>query len=268
MMLVIACGDVDARRLDAWPTTFDANSPEAADAPVWCRSDSDRDGVPDPLEGEGDADGDGTPNHHDADSDGDGTGDAEARRTETPMLPAPCWSLVDEDADGAGDPYDLDDDNDLLSDRDEAKRGLDPLDEDGNDDGCIDGVEVRFGGCSDPRVESLMLSCGSENTINITFELAEAHPVLTLEPAPVGSGGTWVTLTVEALSVSPARAARIEADRFEDVRAGATVTFLVRGQDSEFHSRLRAFLLELRDETAVIEQRALIVSGMTCPVLI
>jgi len=52
------------------------------------------------------------------------------------------------DGDVEGDACDLDDDNDALSDLDEALHGTDPFDEDSDDDGLLDGAEVLAG--SDP----------------------------------------------------------------------------------------------------------------------
>jgi hypothetical protein len=49
------------------------------------------------------------------------------------------------DGDVEGDACDLDDDNDALSDLDEALHGTDPFDEDSDDDGLLDGAEVLAG---------------------------------------------------------------------------------------------------------------------------
>jgi hypothetical protein len=271
MMLVIACGDADPAAPDATAPADAASGVDAADSGdpfAWCREDADGDTIPDRLEPPGDADGDGRANADDTDSDGDGAPDRDARRSENAFYPRECWPLADSDADMVPDAYDLDDDDDLLSDRDEPTHGLDPLDEDGDDDGCIDGAEVMFDGCASPRVELLELACDSINSGTVTYEIVEAQAALTLEVVRLTEGSRDPDLFVEPLSVTPAGAAVILEDRFEEVAAGAGVTFAIEARLADRHV-VAAFDLLLRDAAgAVIERRVLVARGMGCPPLV
>ncbi|PYQ01530.1 MAG: hypothetical protein DMF82_19035 [Acidobacteria bacterium] len=74
------------------------------------------------------------------DADGDGRGDA---CDNCPSTPNP--SQADNDHDGLGDACDPDDDNDGLSDTDEAARGTNPFDPDTDHDGLSDLREVQLG---------------------------------------------------------------------------------------------------------------------------
>ena len=94
-----------------------------------------------------------------ADSDDDGTGDActealtDADGDEVADTLDNCpddanADQLDTDDDDAGDTCDADDDNDGLSDADEAEAGTDPLDSDSDDDSYSDNAELQAG--SDP----------------------------------------------------------------------------------------------------------------------
>ena len=69
------------------------------------------------------------------DSDGDGVGD------NADVFPTDASETIDSDADGLGNNADLDDDNDRLSDENEAKYGTDPLNNDSDGDGYLDGFD-------------------------------------------------------------------------------------------------------------------------------
>ena len=101
-----------------------------------------------------DTDGDGTPNYLDEDDDDDGLTDLEEAALGTsPIdpdtdddgygdlvdeLPLNGTEWLDTDDDGIGNNADPDDDNDDVSDEDEAAMGTDPLDPDSDDDGYLD----------------------------------------------------------------------------------------------------------------------------------
>jgi hypothetical protein len=78
------------------------------------------------------------------------------------------------------------DDFDGLSAAEEAAAGLDACNPDTNGDGCIDGAEVRFGGCKDPTNAVIVHRCdSSEPGASMTFI------------APDTGGGVWPSLTLE-----------------------------------------------------------------------
>ena len=101
-------------------------------------TDTDRDGIPDDVEGTGDPDNDGTPNHLDDDSDNDGILDADEHGWDT-------------NGDGVGDFLSLDSDGDGIPDADELAGDVDldgrlnyrDLDSDG--DSVPDAEEGTFG---------------------------------------------------------------------------------------------------------------------------
>ena len=142
-----ACGDSDGDGCD------DCNSGSfdpANDGP-----DSDADGLCD--FGDTDDDNDGVPDAQDSDpfdpfvcrdADGDGCDDCGVSGFDDPANDGP-----DFDADGLCDSGDPDDDNDGLSDVDEAIFGTDPFNPDSDGDGSFDGTEVDIAegsGCPDP----------------------------------------------------------------------------------------------------------------------
>jgi large repetitive protein len=112
---------------------------KADDMPVGI-IDTDKDGIPDSVEGMGDADGDGIPNYLDLDSDGDGIPDSvEAGDADLNTPP------VDTDKDGTPDYLDLDSDNDGIPDAVEGNVDTDGdgipdfRDTDSDNDGVLDG---------------------------------------------------------------------------------------------------------------------------------
>ena len=109
---------------DTWHDTVDW---APLDSTEWL--DSDGDGVGD--------NGDWAPNdvNESKDSDGDGVGD------NADVFPTDASETIDSDADGLGNNADLDDDNDRLSDENEAKYGTDPLNNDSDGDGYLDGFD-------------------------------------------------------------------------------------------------------------------------------
>jgi hypothetical protein len=92
--------------------------------PNWLDHDSDNDGIPDWNEGAGDADGDGVLDYADTDADGDGLPDAD--EVGDPDMP------VDTDLDGTPDFLDLDADGDAIPDIFEIGHPEDPTDTDGD----------------------------------------------------------------------------------------------------------------------------------------
>ena len=141
--------------------------------------DADGDGVPDGNDNcpdtpnadqaDGDSDGigdvcDDCPNDSDNDADGDGVcGDVDNCPTVANA------DQTDSDGDTLGDACDDDDDNDGLSDVDEAAFGTDPFNSDTDGDGLLDGTEVDMAmgsGCPDPLnadSDGDTLSDGSES---------------------------------------------------------------------------------------------------------
>jgi hypothetical protein len=91
--------------------------------------DTDGDGVGD--------NGDWAPNdvNESKDSDGDGVGD------NADVFPTDASETIDSDADGLGNNADLDDDNDRILDENEAEFGTDPLNNDSDGDGYLDGYD-------------------------------------------------------------------------------------------------------------------------------
>src|SRR5882672_7951452 len=77
-------------------------------------------------------------------------------------------------------------DDDGLSPPEEGVFRLDPCNPDTDGDGCIDGAEVRLGGCEDPRNAIIVHQCdGAEPGASMTFV------------APDTDGGVWPSLTLE-----------------------------------------------------------------------
>lgn len=126
-------------------------------------------------------------------------------------------------------PMACEDDSDGLSNAEEAAAGLDACNPDTNGDGCIDGAEVRFGGCKDPTNAVIVHRCdSSEPGASMTF----------IAPA-TDDGGFWLSLTLEqeesvqgttavyvtAASVSPEGPARATGAAFTEVPSGAQLTF-------------------------------------------
>lgn len=110
----------------------------------------------DPSEAQ-DSDGDGVGNNADPDDDNDGLADqVEPDKGTDPLdpdtdddgvvdgldrFPLDSHESVDADNDGLGDNADPDDDNDQLPDSEEQALGLNPLDNDSDDDGVLDGAD-------------------------------------------------------------------------------------------------------------------------------
>ena len=143
-----ACSDVDFDGCD------DCNS--GSFAPANDGPDADADGLCDFSDV--DDDNDGVPDAQDSDplnpfvcrdADGDGCDDCGVSGFDDPDNDGP-----DNDGDGLCDSGDLDDDNDGLSDVDEAIFGTDPFNPDSDGDGALDGTEVDIAegsGCPDPN---------------------------------------------------------------------------------------------------------------------
>jgi outer membrane protein OmpA-like peptidoglycan-associated protein len=106
--------------------------------PDYLDDDSDDDGHDDADEGDGDVDGDSVPNYLDLESDGDGVDDDVEGAGDADGDGIPAWL----DPDEVGGPT-TDTDGDGLTDDEEAALGTDPADEDSDDDGLTDGVEVN-----------------------------------------------------------------------------------------------------------------------------
>lgn len=118
-------------------------------------------GSPVNLTSDADTDGDGIPNSTDTDDDNDGLSDTvELSMGTNPLLkdtdgdgvldkqdafPLDRTEWADADADGIGDNKDTDDDNDGVSDVQEAQLGSDPKNKDTDGDGLSDGYEVQLG---------------------------------------------------------------------------------------------------------------------------
>ncbi|MFH1037934.1 MAG: DNRLRE domain-containing protein [PVC group bacterium] len=156
-------GDGIGDNSDEYPNDYDndgwQNSEDAfpADPTEW--KDSDKDGLGDNADPDDDNDGvedgaDAFPFNPDEwkDSDGDGIGDNSDYRPHDydndgspdneDAFPRDPDEWKDTDKDGTGDNADLDDDNDGLSDSQEAQSGTDPKNPDPDKDGLTDGEEI------------------------------------------------------------------------------------------------------------------------------
>ncbi len=92
--------------------------------------------------------------------------------------PQPPW-------DPLPDPNYCPDDNDGLTDAEEASAGTDRCKADTDGDGCIDGAQVKLGGCADPRNGVIVTVCmGQDPTTRVRFT------------APDRDGGAWKSVTL------------------------------------------------------------------------
>ncbi len=267
LVMVVACAgdsrapDVgrDAER-DAEEDAHDVG----VDTQAWCMEDEDGDGIADRFEGSDtyDVDGDGVPNRLDTDSDGDGIPD-EVERGDV----EPCFPPLSTDMDFLPDFLDPDSDGDGLSDADEEAAGLDRLQQDSDGDGCQDFAEVELGGCSDPRDAFIPVTCGTTPAGRASFVVPEGSVRARIELlVPDGS-----QVTVEASSVVPAGAARIESGAFSDVAPGATLSFDLRTPDffseGPVHMVLESRLVD-QDGTVLERGHAVLFGEGGCPLLI
>ena len=124
-----------------------------------------------------------------------------------------------------------DNDNDGLSAEEESTAGTDPCKPDTNDDGCIDGAEVKLGGCKDPR-----------NGVIVRLCQASDQPIARLRfTAPDRDGGSWPSLTLRetvdaqaslslyivATPKDASASLRTSEATFYDVPGGAPIEFEV-----------------------------------------
>jgi len=149
------CGTDTITNRDAGTRDAPADYPYEVEGVMPCDQyvDSDRDTIPDSIEGTGDRDGDTIPNYLDPDSDNDGISDAD-EAGDADLCTLPRNTDVTPGDPESGDQWfdflDYDSDNDGLSDADEAGRyGTNPYDPDSDNDGVTDLGEVAAG--TDPN---------------------------------------------------------------------------------------------------------------------
>jgi hypothetical protein len=123
------------------------------------------------------------------------------------------------------DPKDCDDHDGLTYDE-EIAAGTDPCKADTDGDGCIDGAEVKLGGCDDARNGVIVTACmGNNPTTRVRFT------------APDRDGGSWESITLrENASDQPGLSVDIVATggllrpsgaTYHDVPGGALLEFEV-----------------------------------------
>lgn len=189
-------------------------------------SDDDGDGVGDGV-GDGTDNCPGVANPDQADADGDGIGDACDNFPNDPKNDADgdgvgadvdnCPAVAnadqtDTDGDGEGDACDSDDDNDGLTDEEEAAIGTDPLNPDSDGDGISDGDEVDAG--TNPLIPAVTFTItetdhtydGSAKGISVASDPADVDATVTYTDADGNAVSEPVDAGVYDVLVVPADA--------------------------------------------------------------
>ena len=159
--------------------------------------DSDGDGITDDIEGGIDSDGDGISNYLDRDSDNDGYDD------NIDAFPHDKNEWLDTDGDGVGNNTDLDDDGDGISDVDEQKYGLDPLNPaDANEDTDGDGIS---------NIDEIK---GGTNPLVLEDRIAPIITLLGDNPQIVNKGSNYIELnaTTDDNSTIIIESSRVDTD--------------------------------------------------------
>lgn len=152
--------------------------------PDWCDKDDDGDGISTETEGSGDTDGDGTPDHRDTDADDDGKLDADEGTADDDCDGIPNYKDADDEDGPCGDP-----DGDGATNAEEEDCGTDPLDEDTDDDGILDGDES----CTDDSDGIPDALDGTEDADGEGIDRDEATGLASLSGGYLKGGGCATT---------------------------------------------------------------------------